>query len=348
MQGDTTTLSSSWLAPDFLSRLGSNAGSVVMSLWENFPEQMFIVRVEGRDNFIIEAVNPSQQARLGSELTCVGKPLDHLLLPQLESGVLAHCTRCVEEGVPVRYEATSCHVDREGIRRQGRRQTLLIPITDPQGVLTHLLGIVHDSITSSHPRSDPLELELELERELERRVMERTTELIAANLQLTYLATHDCLTETYNRRHLLELADNEFRRAARYQLSLCLMMLDVDNFKSINDEHGHMAGDQALRTVAQATLAIVRDCDLVGRYGGDEFIIVLPETDIEGARAIAERLSSTLREAGQLSVSIGIATREHDDPSMDELINRADALLLEAKRNGRNRIELSSRLVYGG
>ncbi|EWH03757.1 diguanylate cyclase [Halomonas sp. BC04] len=153
------------------------------------------------------------------------------------------------------------------------------------------------------------------------------------------MATHDCLTETYNRRQLLELADNEFRRASRYELALCLMMLDIDNFKLINDELGHLAGDHALRTVAQATLAMVRDCDLVGRYGGDEFIIVLPETDILGARAIAERLSKTLQEAGRLSVSIGIASRAHDDQSMDELIHRADTLLLHAKRNGRNRIE---------
>ncbi|EWH02028.1 GGDEF domain-containing protein [Halomonas sp. BC04] len=77
----------------------------------------------------------------------------------------------------------------------------------------------------------------------------------------------------------------------------------------------------------------------MGRYGGDEFIIVLPETDIMGARAIAERLSKTLQEAGRLSVSIGIASRLHDDQSMDDLIHRADTLLLHAKRSGRNRVE---------
>lgn len=335
IQGMMPASSSNWLAPDFLSRLGSNGAAVVMNLWEFFPEQMFIVRVEDREHFIIEAINPSQQARLGNEPTCVGKPLDHLLPSPFIDGVIANCARCVEEGMPVRYESTSGYVDGEGTRRRRQWQTLLVPIANHQGVLTHLLGIIHDPTTGSHSQPAPRELELELER----RVLARTTELMAANLELTYLATHDCLTETYNRRHLLELADNEFRRASRYELSLCLMMLDIDKFKSINDEQGHMVGDQALRTVAQATQSILRDCDLVGRYGGDEFIIVLPETDIAGARAIAERLSSTLQEAGQPSVSIGIACREQDDQTMEELINRADSLLLAAKRNGRNRIE---------
>jgi diguanylate cyclase (GGDEF)-like protein len=328
------------LALEFSGRLDSHAGTLIRSFWDFFPEQMFIVRIEGRENFVIEAINPSQQARLGNELTCVGKHLAHLLPSPFGDGVIANCARCVDEGIPVRYEATGCYVDKEGVRRQCRWQMLLVPIANHQGLLTHLLGIVHDPSAQppsmvSYPRPRPQDLELELER----RVSERTNELMAANLQLTYLATHDCLTETYNRRHLLDLADNELKRAIRYELSLCLLMLDIDYFKSINDEQGHMAGDQALRTVSQAMLAMLRDCDLVGRYGGDEFIIILPETDIDGARAIAERLSRTLQEASQLSVSIGIAARRHDDKTIDELINRADDLLLDAKRNGRNRIE---------
>ena len=338
MWGNTSILSADRLVPDFLGRLGGSASALVMSLWEHFPAPMFIARVEDRENVTIIAVNSLQQATLGSELTCLGKPLDYLLQSSSRKGVLAHCARCVEEGVPVNFKATSRYADSSGISRQGRWQILLVPVANSRKVPTHLLGIVQDSTINRYPSADPLEME----RIIERRVRERTAELMAANQQLTYLATHDCLTETYNRRHLLELADNEFRRADRYGLSLCLMMLDIDNFKSINDEQGHMAGDQALRTVAQATLAMVRDCDRVGRYGGDEFIIVLPETDIEGARVIAERLSRTLQEASGLCVSIGIASREHDDQSMSELINRADNLLLNAKQNGRNRIECSA------
>lgn len=338
MKVDATMLSADRLVPDFPGRFDSHINSVVMSLWEHLPAPMFIARIEDCENFTIMAVNPAQQARLNSDLTCLGKPLDYLLLPSLRKDVLAHCARCVAEGVPVSYEeATSGYTDGSGIRRQGRWQILLVPVANSRKVPTHLLGIVQDATSGRYPLAGLLEVE----QMIERRVIERTAKLMAANQQLTYMATHDCLTETYNRRHLLELADNEFRRAARYGLSLCLMMLDIDNFKSINDEKGHMAGDQALRTVAQATLAMVRDCDLVGRYGGDEFIIVLPETDIEGARAIAERLSRTLQETGGLCVSIGIACREHGDQMMDELINRADTLLLNAKRNGRNRIECS-------
>lgn len=338
MWNNTSMLSADRLVPDFLGRLGGSASALVMSLWEHFPAPMFIARVEHRENVTITAVNTLQQAGLGSELTCLGQPLDYLFQPSSTKGLLAHCARCVEEGVPVSFEATSRYADSGGICRQDRWQILLVPIANAGKVPTHLLGIVQDSTSSRYPWADPLEME----RMIEQRVRERTAQLMAANQQLTYQATHDCLTETCNRRHLLELADNEFRRADRYGLSLCLMMLDIDNFKSINDEQGHLAGDQALRTVAQATLAMVRDCDRVGRYGGDEFIIVLPETDIEGARTIAERLSRTLQEAGGICVSIGIASREPDDQSMGELINRADTLLLNAKRNGRNRIECAT------
>ncbi len=123
--------------------------------------------------------------------------------------------------------------------------------------------------------------------------------------------------------------------------SVSAAKLDIDHFKSINDEKGHAAGDQALQTVTRAIRATVRNCDLVGRYGGDEFIIVLPETDLHGARVIAERLSSTLQGA-ELFISIGLATLERNDQTIDDVINRADHLLLSAKRNGRNRIESAS------
>lgn len=320
--------------PDFLNYFNDDAGSMLQILWDFFPAQMMIVRFEGQDNFVVEAINSSHQTVLSSQQVYAGKYLADMFSAPLRGELIANCARCVEKGLPVRYEMVGGYLDSDYYL--SACQVLLMPIKNYQGVATHLLCIVHHSDVS--PCSKGVNYS---EQDLERRVVERTNELTTINRQLSYLATHDWLTEAYNRRHLLELATTEFKRASRYGLSLGLLMLDIDHFKSLNDEQGHTAGDQALQTVARAMQETIRDCDLLGRYGGDEFIIVFPETGIQGARAIAERLSSKLQIAN-LSVSIGITTLERNDRIIDDLINRADHLLLTAKRNGRNRIESAS------
>lgn len=329
----------SWMTSDILSRLNANAGMLlVRSLWEYCPEHMFIVRVEGPADFVIEAMNPTRQAMLGNDTVSIGKRIEQLLPPPMCHGVIANLNRCVECGSPIRYEEKGGYIDRNGIYQQAHWQTLLVPITNQEGCVTHLFGVSRDmsllpaQVAGTSPDS----------KEFERRVHERTAELVAANEHLTHLATHDSLTDIYNRRYLLELAELELRRTSRYEQSLCLMMLDIDHFKELNDTEGHLAGDDALRSVARTILATVRECDLVGRYGGDEFIILMPETTADGAREIAERLRRTLTQASQLTISIGIASLAPDDRFVVDLIHRADSLLLQAKRNGRNRIECAA------
>ena len=320
--------------PGFQDYFGDDADSMLKFLWDFFPASMIIIRFEEPGNFVVEAVNPTQQAMLSSKKIYVGEHLSHIFPESLCDELIANCGHCVADGVPVRYEMAGGYID--GEYHQTDCQILLKPISTLQGVITHLLCIVNNPNTYSRSKVAHYS-----ELEIERRVMERTDELTTINQQLSYLATHDWLTEAFNRRHLLELATTEFKRVYRYGLSLGLLMLDIDHFKSINDEKGHAAGDQALQTVTRAIRATVRNCDLVGRYGGDEFIIVLPETDLHGARVIAERLSSTLQGA-ELFISIGLATLERNDQTIDDVINRADHLLLSAKRNGRNRIESAS------
>ena len=179
--------------------------------------------------------------------------------------------------------------------------------------------------------------------ELEREVAERE----AAQAQLVELATTDSLTGLRNRRYFMETASQEFERARRYQTPLSLLMLDADHFKSINDRYGHPVGDEALKALAEHGRRQLREVDLFARMGGEEFAILLPQTDFTAARAVAERLRQTIAEQlvtaeGNLvhfTVSIGLAQLEASTTNLDDLLRQADAALYQAKENGRNRVE---------
>ena len=160
------------------------------------------------------------------------------------------------------------------------------------------------------------------------------------------LATTDGLTGIYNRRHFFELAEHELSRARRYGHPVSAIMLDVDHFKQVNDTYGHAAGDQVLRAVAERCGDNIRDIDILGRYGGEEFAIILPATDLTVAQIAAERLRRCIADVpvptdkGDLTVtiSLGVASSAQDDEDVAALLNRADAAMYAAKQAGRNRV----------
>jgi diguanylate cyclase (GGDEF)-like protein len=115
--------------------------------------------------------------------------------------------------------------------------------------------------------------------------------------EFEHLATHDGLTGALTRRALLDLADQEMRRWQRYQQPFSMLMLDVDHFKQINDNHGHLVGDAVLRDVVAKMGHALRGSDRLGRYGGEEFLVLMPGTDLAAARAVAERIAATVRES---------------------------------------------------
>jgi diguanylate cyclase (GGDEF)-like protein len=167
--------------------------------------------------------------------------------------------------------------------------------------------------------------------------------------EIRVLATHDSLTGLYNRSELQRFLDYELGRSKRYSHSLSFVMLDVDHFKDINDRFGHRAGDEALQQIAQVLLATARTCDLLARYGGDEFAIVMTETSADEACQGAERLrkvvgAESIRvksdkdtiESVKILISLGVAEYPGDADSSDALIEAADQALYEAKRQGRN------------
>ena len=164
--------------------------------------------------------------------------------------------------------------------------------------------------------------------------------------QVKHYASHDELTGLYNRRWLLELAQAEFNRCIRYDRSISLLMLDIDNFKNFNDTYGHAIGDEVLQAVANFCKESMRDSDFLGRYGGEEFVLVLTETLQEEAKIFAERLRKNIAKTmiptdkGELSVTVSIGLAENDGitPNLEKLIDRADQAMYVAKKKGRNRI----------
>ena len=165
--------------------------------------------------------------------------------------------------------------------------------------------------------------------------------------QLNYFATIDPLTNTFNRRHFLELSERKMKRAQTSNGHASFLLFDIDHFKKVNDEHGHIIGDQVLHGIAQTCIQHLRPDDVLGRFGGEEFVILLPETKLEDAKNIAERLRLLIEETPiqteigpiNTTISIGVAIKEKTATlDIDQLLSQADRAMYRAKQAGRNRI----------
>jgi diguanylate cyclase (GGDEF)-like protein/PAS domain S-box-containing protein len=161
------------------------------------------------------------------------------------------------------------------------------------------------------------------------------------------LSITDELTGLYNRRHSLATLENELTRSKRYNQELSLIMFDLDDFKSINDNYGHIAGDSALAAIADVLQKELRDSDIASRYGGDEFLVILPHTGLQQASNIAERIRNRLLEKRvigpdgellQLTTSLGVTSMVSTDQVVEDMISRADKGLMMAKKAGKNQV----------
>jgi diguanylate cyclase (GGDEF)-like protein len=175
---------------------------------------------------------------------------------------------------------------------------------------------------------------------------ESQTKLDETLAMLAAQSERDALTGVYNRRKLTELLDMEVKRSVRYGQRFSLVMLDIDHFKKINDTHGHLVGDEAIKHVARRAVATLRATDVVARYGGEEFVVFLPGEDLTGATLAAERLREAVRAPFAalseieltLTISLGVTTFRPDAADPKTLLGEADRALYDSKQGGRNRV----------
>ncbi|MCZ8190096.1 MAG: diguanylate cyclase [Microcystis sp. LE19-338.1B] len=173
-------------------------------------------------------------------------------------------------------------------------------------------------------------------------------ELKNINSQLEKLVITDSLTGVNNRREILDLGEKELQRCRRYDRYFSVLVIDIDHFKHINDTFGHLLGDKTLITVAGAIKNCLRQVDSFGRFGGEEFVAILPETNLQDAATTAQRICQVINELNieinrqkvRVTASIGVATFSHEDNNLEAVIERADHAMFAAKNQGRNRVSL--------
>jgi diguanylate cyclase (GGDEF)-like protein/PAS domain S-box-containing protein len=200
------------------------------------------------------------------------------------------------------------------------------PITDSNGVITHFVA-VNEDITARKEDEEKIQ---------------------RLNAGLEQLAMTDYLTNLYNRRYFMQRGTEEFKRARRNKQPLSLLMLDIDHFKKVNDTYGHEAGDMALQQVAAVLKSSLREIDILGRMGGEEFAVLLPSTSLHEAAVLAERVQQTIANTPfempgasltiTITISIGVAVITDEMSGIDNILRNADVSMYQAKRNGGNRV----------
>lgn len=243
------------------------------------------------------------------------------------------------EGVEV------CRIVRE---KKQEPYTYIIMLTSQQrdsDVITGMEAGADDFITKPFKHN-----ELRLRLRAGRRIIELQNELLAARDMFRTKASHDALTGLWNHGEIVEILNHELSRAKRENNCVAVIMADIDFFKKINDTHGHLAGDMVLRLTAEKMLSMMRDYDFIGRYGGEEFLVILPECTLDYASAFAERLRLSVSSESidtpegmiPISLSFGVAASNNDQlKDVYSLINAADKALYRAKEKGRNRVEIA-------
>lgn len=291
---------------------------------------------EEHDAFVTEVARLRLEVEAGSTQAC--DDLLEFLVSWLAHHILEADQSLVRQIAAIRAGAPAAAAHAREVERS--RATLT---TDPLVRALNGLFRVLSSQNAALARAN---------RTLESRVAARTADLAEANRRLEALALTDALTGLPNRRHALQVLDTLWRGGS----ATAILLLDLDKFKAVNDTYGHAAGDAVLRATARSILAAVRTDDLVSRLGGDEFLVILPQTALDGAALVAAAVRTSVA-AGGVDVagarigcraSIGVAERAGPDDTPGELLRRADAALYRAKAEGRDRLATAAAPIPPG
>ena len=293
--------------------------------------------------------NPVYVTMTGQRLRVLERTIadgrEPLLAPALEGGLAGQRASCLQTQQPLRLAELA--LETEG----GQALTVLltmIPIVHDDvsiGVVEYMRDVTDDARVQLRYR-ELLALEQARAAELERQVVERTKELQVALDEVTRLSRADPLTGLLNRRSFGDHAGQALALAGRHGRSLALIIGDLDHFKRVNDTFGHGVGDQVLVATSKAMVGAVRDTDHVARFGGEEFVVLLAETDSAAVMDVAERILASIRRidmhalspsaVGSPTISLGIAIFPEHGKTVDELVSNADLALYHVKENGRN------------
>ena len=273
-------------------------------------------------------------------------------LENVYSPILAEKAKITQLGMSflalalVFYSLFFLHINRSSKRLAKR-------ITSPITYITNMIGS-YDNSHQSTTKLKPVDIE-ELDNLLSMnlqiqdskvRYQKISQEMKLKNQQLKTLAITDQLTQLYNRLKLDEVLMREIAQSQHESTPLVVIILDIDRFKQVNDTFGHRVGDSVLISVSRLLLSNIRATDTIGRWGGEEFLLILPDTPIENARIYADKLRGIIEEADfspvkQVTISMGLASLRQQDTE-SALVERADTALYQAKNNGRNRVEVAS------
>lgn len=306
----------------------------VRKTFDCLAEGLVIIDQQAR---IVLANRAFRQLHPDADVDLNGQRLD--ALPWLAQNVetkTAAWTSTLQTGVAVDAQPLSL------LQPEGQAMQLLVnsaAVTDDKGRARGCL-VTFDNVTAVHRANEELRHTLAQLEQSRQRIEEQ-------NSELRRLASRDALTGCFNRRAFFELASELFEQAQRGHTALCCLMIDIDHFKQFNDNHGHAVGDQVIQAVARALAAGLRQGDVLGRYGGEEFCVVLPGLSVADALVAAERMRSEIEaNASQairgtqiraITASFGVATLNAQARSIEALIDHADQALYRSKHSGRNR-----------
>jgi len=320
---------------DTISKLEKGKLDLFEHFWSNSKDNMFLATLDKDGDFIAEEMNPSQMQNLGQTEQIINKKLKEFLGEENACFLEEKYLKCLEENKPIMEEET---VSIDGEDRY--YNTMIIPINDKDSGEKRVIGISRE-ITELKLAKQRLE---KLNQDLDSLLVQKSEELEGANTKLKTLAFDDTLTGVGNRRYLNDHANKAISLAHRYDSCLTFMVLDIDGLSNINESCSHTFGDTIIKNFANLLKTSIRDSDILARYSGEEFILLLPMTSLEDSQILAKRLLEETRDMSfeyegkevQITTSIGLSTIDNPQDNLDTLLSKTYDALAKAKEEGKN------------